>query len=742
MSAGTPAKTKREQAAQRQAYMNTLKLDASNIQKNFNANEIYKATGTAAIPKSTETSSERGATLQGRKQMIKEGLVSAGIMNSFVAENFIDALGEENVEFFLQNSQAIMEGFKPKNVPAKVFLAYFNKYEKRFAQTAGLELGVPTLSGTDYALDQRAMDQALAGNRQALIDFKEQIRDVFAPEEARRLAGRIDDLLESIPTPEELEELQRLDEADRTTIQEAIRQNVLRAPDYQALMAEAQKVGLRGDPDVINMGQAFQTDAAAQKVSNDALRDALREVALEVEEDAARVQLEERERNRTIKYRIKRALLKAKKEGTLDVRLDAGKYQVQRTLDELTEAQLQGTDTEELQQIAQELAVNPRISKGADRKKLIFAIQTQQKEAAKADGPFSYEELFTMNERRLRAIAREKGVDENIIVKGDQQGLVNAIYAQIRLIEAQKGELKDDEPDEVEPDEFSVEPEEEEIEVEPDVPEEDEMKDRLAKEVGANDDFPTADKVIGELDDYPDRWPNFVRRIGEILSEQLRTFGLSGDRPIPWNGNYWNAEDLLEDIGGDQDKVFAFIQGMRPQAARGLRGRGLSRQKTPVEKSEGYKKPIQYVQFGRYMIHHPKLKEGVLQLRTPRGGAVKVLPSEYLTPRVRDMMLTMVGNGSPSLEDFHRLTADEKEKLHLITRHSQYEKVSIPKGNMDKEEQELHKFTILKGEIMAGNNNRQLLKEFKTMLMKFVGEGKVPRRQANEILAELAKEGL
>jgi hypothetical protein len=161
-----------------------------------------------------------------------------------------------------------------------------------------------------------------------------------------------------------------------------------------------------------------------------------------------------------------------------------------------------------------------------------------------------------------------------------------------------------------------------------------------------------------------------------------------------------------------------------------------------VEKSEGYKKPVQYVQFGRYMIHHPKLKDGILQLRTPKGGAIKALPTEYLSPRVKDMMITMVGNGSPSLEDFHRLSADEKEKLHHITRHSQYEKVSIPKGNMDKEEQELHRFTILKGEIMAGNNNRQLLKEFKTMLMKFVGEGKVPRRQANEILSELAKEGL
>jgi hypothetical protein len=175
-----------------------------------------------------------------------------------------------------------------------------------------------------------------------------------------------------------------------------------------------------------------------------------------------------------------------------------------------------------------------------------------------------------------------------------------------------------------------------------------------------------------------------------------------------------------------------------------MRGRGLgkSRAKTPVEKSNGYEKPVQYTQFGRYLIHHPKLKQGILQLKTPKGGAIKALPTEYLTPRLKDVMITLVGNGSPSLESFDRLTADEKDKLHHITKHSQYEKVSIPRGHLDKEDQMLHKFTILKGELMAGNNNKQLLKEFKSMLIKFVEDGRIPRRQAHEILLELAREGM
>ena len=51
-------------------------------------------------------------------------------------------------------------------------------------------------------------------------------------------------------------------------------------------------------------------------------------------------------------------------------------------------------------------------------------------------------------------------------------------------------------------------------------------------------------------------------------------------------------------------------------------------------------------------------------------------------------------------------------------------------------------FNILKGEISAGNNNKELVKEFKLMLLKFVHEGRVPKRIAHEILIELAAQGL
>jgi hypothetical protein len=52
------------------------------------------------------------------------------------------------------------------------------------------------------------------------------------------------------------------------------------------------------------------------------------------------------------------------------------------------------------------------------------------------------------------------------------------------------------------------------------------------------------------------------------------------------------------------------------------------------------------------------------------------------------------------------------------------------------------RFNILRGEITAGNDSPKIAKEFKTMLLKFMTEGRVPRQQGNSILHEMLSLGI
>jgi len=53
----------------------------------------------------------------------------------------------------------------------------------------------------------------------------------------------------------------------------------------------------------------------------------------------------------------------------------------------------------------------------------------------------------------------------------------------------------------------------------------------------------------------------------------------------------------------------------------------------------------------------------------------------------------------------------------------------------------MDRFNILKGEIQAGNDNKTLVREFKVILLRFINEGRIPRKQGQDILLDLTSMG-
>ena len=151
----------------------------------------------------------------------------------------------------------------------------------------------------------------------------------------------------------------------------------------------------------------------------------------------------------------------------------------------------------------------------------------------------------------------------------------------------------------------------------------------------------------------------------------------------------------------------------------------------PVEK------PKPYTQFGRYFINKQRLEgEGIVAFRVPSGNTIASLPTEKVSKPLAKVMRTLVGKGIPSYEDIADLSKEDKAKLHHICKTCKVDSPAIPKMKGEGEQEE-DRFNILRGEIIAGNDSPKIAKEFKVMLMKFMNEGRIPRRQANEILQEL-----
>jgi len=155
-------------------------------------------------------------------------------------------------------------------------------------------------------------------------------------------------------------------------------------------------------------------------------------------------------------------------------------------------------------------------------------------------------------------------------------------------------------------------------------------------------------------------------------------------------------------------------------------------------------RPKPYMPFGRYVIHKFDLEGGKLSMKTPKGGVVKEIPSQKISMGLVRVLKTIGKGALPSFDEIKGLAEGDKETLHKVITHSRLnDKVSVPTPQSKTDEEKLaDRFDILRGEIVAGNDNKALVKEFKVLLMKLLNAGRVPRKEAHDILTDLASIGL
>jgi hypothetical protein len=162
-----------------------------------------------------------------------------------------------------------------------------------------------------------------------------------------------------------------------------------------------------------------------------------------------------------------------------------------------------------------------------------------------------------------------------------------------------------------------------------------------------------------------------------------------------------------------------------------------------IDFEKGLKKEAAYIPIGKYVINKHKLRDNMLLMRTVKGGQIAELPQMLISPHLGKMLNKIInGHGFPSHNDLTEMSDSDKDIMFKVFKMSKAEGIeSIPRPNKSKDEQEFNRFTILKGQILAGNNSKELIKEFKTLLVKLIHADKIPRRDAHGILLDLAALG-
>ena len=193
------------------------------------------------------------------------------------------------------------------------------------------------------------------------------------------------------------------------------------------------------------------------------------------------------------------------------------------------------------------------------------------------------------------------------------------------------------------------------------------------------------------------------------------------------------------------------MKGIGMKKTRGRpKGCGISKPKTYKESvkantslEKGIHESPRFVKFGKYLVNMHKLNnEDIFALKRPSGGNIVELPSTRLSKNMTGVIKKMVGGSVPSYAELSKLSDQEKAYLQKVASKSNIlDKFSIPTPSKDQQEKDIHQFEVMKGEIIAGNDSKELIKKFKLHLVKLSKNGTLPKREVQEVMEELLELG-
>ena len=169
-------------------------------------------------------------------------------------------------------------------------------------------------------------------------------------------------------------------------------------------------------------------------------------------------------------------------------------------------------------------------------------------------------------------------------------------------------------------------------------------------------------------------------------------------------------------------KILSVMEGLMVGSGYGIQ--------FPVSKNQD-----EYISIGKYKAHKTKLMGGKLQMRSNNNNQIHNLKSQNITKNIRDILLKLNKDETINFSDVDKLNTDEKDQLYMIGKKLHITQLfDIPSTLKSQEDKLKDEFQLLRGSLIAGNNNPDLLRKFKIVLLKMKNNKLISLQEYNEVL--------
>ena len=159
-----------------------------------------------------------------------------------------------------------------------------------------------------------------------------------------------------------------------------------------------------------------------------------------------------------------------------------------------------------------------------------------------------------------------------------------------------------------------------------------------------------------------------------------------------------------------------------------IRGRGISIKQEP-----------KFIELGNFVISIPHYNNGILKLKYIKTG--QDVPN--LTTRMNEDFIEFIDNfldtQKINTKMLNKLNSEDKQFFkRLINKSGLSVKYKSKELSSEQEDQENERFNLVKSEFIAGNDNKDIIKELKFFLLKFMNDGRISKKEGNELLYHLS----
>lgn len=262
-------------------------------------------------------------------------------------------------------------------------------------------------------------------------------------------------------------------------------------------------------------------------------------------------------------------------------------------------------------------------------------------------------------------------------------------------------------------------------------------KDNVAKDIVRNTELP---QLINRLDTDNDYNPKYHHGV----PSQENPTGID-DRAIASHGFGLNKKGgkvfkgrkpkKINDSDSDSDTdIHIDINSHNGKEGEGL-SKGFMKRRIKIGKGiEVDKQEPTYKLFGKYVIHIPQLHNNVLNFRYKSLGPSTIRPVE-IDDNFKEFIFDVLESGR--VNDRHYKTLTDAEKNHFLRAVKGagiIDTLKLKNENFEKDKEEEERLELLLGEINAGNDNDNIIKEAKTIIKKYISNGKLSRQKGLDML--------